>query len=118
MKPFQIDISSMKVKKFVGFDLEFGLKVRNGSDNETIQLPINSFSLQEKNINYYCLINDTKDGFKRPYQLKKGADQYFIGTDQYLYSIDDNKFVVAEFRDLQLKWEIGEAKKYDPKSKK
>lgn len=102
MKPYPVDISTYQIKKINGFDFEFGFIIKN----KEVNVPKNMLSLQEKEINFYYL-NDTDKGIKRPYILKKGDVGYFIGTDNFLYFInDDNKLVIGEFRGEQVKWVV------------
>lgn len=112
-KEFDVDVSTLEIRKVNGFDFEFGFKVRN----ETIDVPKNMLSLHEKEVDFYYL-NRIIDGYKSPFMLKKGDSKCWIGTDNFLYVVNDGKLVIGKFDDKQLKWKPSKSKYKKPDSDK
>jgi hypothetical protein len=117
IKEFDVDVSKLEIMEVNGFDFEFGFKVKT----ETIDVPKNILSIQEKDIKFYYL-SRVINGFKSPFMLKKGDSNYWIGTDNFLYVPNkENKLVIAEFDFgngmVQLKWKLSKSE-YKKESKK
>jgi hypothetical protein len=85
------------------FDIKNGIKVKKFKDFTPIVLPENMLELQENNIKFYYCYN-SNDNYKILYLYYGGGDKnYWIGTDNNLYYVDDaNNLVVGDTWNLKI----------------
>ena len=98
----------MKNEELNDFDIKNGFKVKVNEDYKFLNiLPENMLKLQENGITFYYCYNKYDD-YKIIYIYHCGGDKnYWLGSDNYLYYVDDeNNLVIGEYKKSKQAWKF------------